>query len=79
MAVVTLNTNTFVQVDAAASAVLVQFRGVSAVQVAQSASPAAGDFIVFGANDMVRFPAGTPIFAKAVNGAGAKATTRPFG
>lgn len=78
MAVVTLNQTTFVQVDAAAAAVLVQFRGASAVQVAQTATPAADDWITFGGNDLIRFPAGTAIWARAVNGSANRAITRPF-
>ena len=78
MAVVTLNQTTFQQVADGSAAVLVQFRGTSAVQVAASASPAANDFIVFGAGDLIRFPSGTPVFAKAVNGAAALAVTRAF-
>lgn len=77
MAVITLNQTTFVQVDAASAAVLVEFRGGGPIQVAQTASPAAGDWITFGGADKVRFPAGTPVFARAPNGT-AQAVTRPF-
>lgn len=76
MAVVTLNPSTFTQVTAAATATLVQFRayGTGAIEVAASASPAASDWIVFGSQDMVRFPAGTPVYAR---GTGV-AVTRAF-
>lgn len=77
MAVVTLNSTTFVQVADGSAAMLVQFRGGGNVQVAQSASPATGDFLILGGNDLIRFPSGPAVFVRA-GGTGQTAVTRPF-
>lgn len=77
MAVVTLDTTSFVQVADGSAAVLVQFRGGGNVQVAQSATPAANDWIILGGDDLIRFPSGPAVFVRAVN-PGQLAVTRPF-
>jgi hypothetical protein len=78
MAVVTLSTTAWTQVADGSAAVLVQFRGDGAVfKVAQTGTPAAGDYVEFADGDMVRFPTGTAIHAQCDN-AGGVAVTRPF-
>lgn len=77
MAVVNLNTTSFVQVADGSAAALVQFRGGGLVYAAQTASPAAQDWIIFGGNDLIRFPSGPAVFVRAVN-MGQIAVTRPF-
>lgn len=76
MAVVPIG-KTFTQVSAASAAVLVQFRVRGAVLVAASATPVENDWIVFGGTDTIRFPAGTPVFAR-TDQEGGFAATRDF-
>ena len=77
MAVVNLNTTSFVQVADGSAAALVQFRGGGIVYVAETATPAAEDFIILGGNDLIRFPSGPAVVVKG-GGEGQIAVTRPF-
>ena len=78
MAVVTLNSTTFVQVSSGTAAALVQFRGGGIVYAAETATPAANDWIIFGGgDDLIRFPSGPAVFVRAGN-PGQIAVTRPF-
>lgn len=77
MASVTLTTSAFAQVSDGQSAKLVQFRG-SVVQIAHSATPAPGDWIEVPDGEIMAFPAGAPVFARAANAA-ASALVRPYG
>lgn len=78
MAVIPLNPTTFTLVDEAVEPVMVQFTGPGAIQVAQSADPADGDWITMDTNRAIEFPAGAPIYARAPNGGNVRAITRPF-
>lgn len=78
MAVISLNPTTFTLVDEAIEPVMVQFTGPGAIQVAQSADPADGDWITMETNRAIEFPAGAPIYARAPNGGNVRAITRPF-
>ena len=78
MAVIPLNPTTFTLVDEAIEPVMIQFTGPGAIQVAQSADPADGDWITMDTNRAIEFPAGAPIYARAPNGGNVRAITRPF-
>lgn len=66
MAIVTLDTATFASISDGTTAVRVQFRG-SVAQIAQSATPAAEDWIEADDGEVVAFPAGSPVYARAAN------------
>lgn len=77
MAIVTLDTATFVSLSDGTTAIRVQFRG-SVVQVAQSATPADEDWLEVDDGETMAFPSGSPVFARAANGS-AIAAIRPNG
>lgn len=78
MASITLTASAFAQVSDGQVTTLVQFRG-SVVQIAQSGTPAPGDWIEAPDGAIMAFPAGAPVFVRAPNAAVASALVRPYG